>query len=254
MIENLIFFLISLSLMAVFFAILGGIYLFLLRKNVKWNRIIIAGFIYCTLAFSALVFFSRDSGGQNLLQYSAAEMQKNMDLTLETAKKKGASPEDLAFLRTVTEAFVIKPFAAWCVTSMAFIVFLVYFVVRLYALNRYGISDGMPPFEVWHLHESVMWGLIACLAVLVFKNMFKNEILRSAAYNGAFIFANLYFIAGISVASFMFIKFKVPGIIRLFFYIILFLWSYLMAIIILTGILDTWFNFRRLEKGGAIWK
>jgi uncharacterized protein YybS (DUF2232 family) len=252
--ENLLYFLISFGLMALFFFVMAFIFLFMLRKNNKWTAVIAAGFIYCFAVFGGMYAFAKISTGQDMIKYSFDEMQKNTDRALEEAGKKGASPEEIALARKSLEMMVIKPFAGWVVISTAFIIFLVYFIIRLYALNRYGIADGMPPFELWRIAEPVMWLLIACMSALVFKKMINNPLVDSIAYNLLFVLAAVYFTAGLSVVSYLFIKYKVPWPAKFFFYLMLVLWSFLGIIIILNGMLDTWFNFRKLEKGGLTWK
>jgi uncharacterized protein YybS (DUF2232 family) len=252
--ENLIYFFISFSIMGLFFAGLGFLYLFLLRKNKKWIFVITAGFVYCAAVLIAFYAFAKNTAGQDIIQYSSDQMQKSLDKSLDDLKQKGLSPQEVQSAKWQAETFIIRPYAAWVVISVAFVVFLVYFVVRLYALNKYGVQDGMPPFEMWHAGEWVMWCLLAIMFTLIFKGMIKNVLAQNLAYNGAFLLANVYFVAGLAVTSFLFVKFKVPGLARIMFYVMLVIWPYLSAIMILTGVLDTWFNFRRIDKGGAIWK
>jgi uncharacterized protein YybS (DUF2232 family) len=181
-------------------------------------------------------------------------MQKNLNSVLSDAQKKGATQEEISLIKTSTEIFLIKPFAAWSIVSVIFIVFLNYFVVRLYALKKYNINDGMPPFELWYLDKKMIWALLACLFIVVFQNMIKNGVIQDIAYNGVFVLVNIYFAEGLAVCAFLFIKYKAPGPMQFFFYLMIVIWSFLMAVIILGGILDTWFNFRKIEKGGAIWR
>jgi uncharacterized protein YybS (DUF2232 family) len=249
--ENLIYFLLSFGLMALFFFVMAFIFLFMLRKNKKWIAVISAGFIYCAAVSAGAYFSAKNAAGQDLGAYFTGEMSKNMDRALAEAAKKGASPEELKVLKTSAEMMVIKPFPAWVLISTAFLIFLVYFIVRLYALNRYGIADGMPAFEFWRIPEPVMWALIACMAVSVFKTMAPNKVVQDIAFNGLFVLGAVYFMAGMSVVSYLFIKYKTPWPMKFFFYLMLVLWSFLGIIMILAGMLDTWFNFRKLEKGAV---
>lgn len=252
--ENLVYFLISFGLMGMFFFVMAAIFLFMLRKNSKWYATVIAGFIYCAVAAGGTYMLAQITSGQDVISYTKAEMQKNLDKTLAEAEKKGATKEDIAMIKNGMEMFVLKPLPAWALISAAFLVFLVYFVVRLYALNKYGITDGMPPFELWRIPEQVMWAMIACMSALVFNGVIKNQVVFDIAYNLAFILAAVYFAAGLAVSSYMFIKYKVPAPAKFFFYLLLVIWSFSGIIVILAGMLDTWFNFRKLEKGGTAWK
>jgi uncharacterized protein YybS (DUF2232 family) len=249
MVENLIYFLISFGLMGLFFFVMAAIFLFMLRKKQKWTAVIAAGFIYCVAAGAGVYLLEKQVSGQDMGKYLADDMQKKIDAGLAEAAKKGATAQDLALIKSSAAMFVIRPFPAWIIISTAFLVFLVYFIVRLYALNKYGISDGMPPFELWRIPEPVMWALIACMGALVFSNMIKIKPVIETAYNGLFILAAVYFTAGLAVVSYLFIKYKVSWPAKFFFYLMLVLWSILGIIVILGGVLDTWFNFRKLEKG-----
>jgi len=221
----------------------------MLRKNQKWTAVIAAGFIYCIAAGAGVYILEKQVSGQDVAKYLADDMQKKIDTGLAEAAKKGATAQDLALIRSSADMFIIKPFPAWMIISAAFLVFLVYFIVRLYALNKYGTADGMPPFELWRIPEPVMWALIACMAALVFNNMIKDPLAMGVAYNGLFVLAAVYFTAGLAVVSYLFIKHKVAWPAKFFFYLMLVLWSFLGIIVILAGVLDTWFNFRKLEKG-----
>jgi uncharacterized protein YybS (DUF2232 family) len=254
MIETLIYFLISLLILLLFFFAMDGMFLTLLRRGKKWKFILTAGFIYCIVIITPFLIMTKKATGSGLVQYAASEMQKNMDLALADAQKKGATPEEIAVIKTSTEIFLIKPFAAWAIVSVLFMVFLNYFVVRLYALKKYNITDEMPPFELWFLDEKIIWALLACLFTVLFQNVIKNALIQDIAYNGIFVLANVYFAAGLAVCAFMFVKYKVPGPVRFFFYLMIVIWSFLMALLVLAGILDTWFNFRKIEKGGTIWR
>ncbi len=236
--------------MAVFFFAMAAMFLFLLKKKLKWHIIILAGLAYVAIAGFALFSGQKNSETGGAVQ----EMKKSFAAGLEEAAQRGASPDYIAAAASAFDNFVIRPLAAWLIISAVFIVFLVYLVVRLYALNRYGISDGMPHFELFKPPEAVMWTFIFSMAVLAAEKFIPLKEPVEIAYNAMFVLAAVYFTAGLSVASFLFIKYKVPQPVRFFFYLCLVLWSFLGIIVMFTGMLDTWFDFRKLGRGGVAWK
>lgn len=251
------------------FFLMAAIFLFMLKKKLKWPVIIAAGFVYYAVINGGMIFLAAGAAKQDIAAFSMSEVKKSVDITLEAAKEKGAAAEELEIMKNAAEWLFIKPFFALNIIGAFFLVFLVYFIVRLYALNRYGIQDDMPPFELWRAGEPLIWALIACLVPLVVPFKQVNAPISAVAYNAVVVLVSLYFTLGLSVISFLFIKYRVPVFLKTVFYIFVVMWSFLGIImiaagkfewvlfgiiIVLTGILDTWFNFRKLEKGVFPWK
>ncbi len=246
--------LISLFLMILVFFGLDAIFLAMVKKNIKWIYIIVSGTFYFIILFAALFFLLKSTTGHNMITYISGELDNSLKTALDNYKKGGASAQELEYIKEIMEIFFVKTFAGWCFVSVLFMVFLNYFVVRLFAIKKYNIKNEIRAFPEWYLDERVMWILLVALAFVIGKSFFKSEASYTAGLNFVIVMANLYFIIGISVLTFYLNKFGVPFYFQAAIYALFVIWPTISIVMVLTGIFDTWFNFRRLEKGGTIWK
>jgi uncharacterized protein YybS (DUF2232 family) len=238
----------------VIFGALDFMIMFLIKKNVKWTIIITAGIIYFAVIFFAMFYTVKHATGQDVTTYITSELNNSLDKVAAEQKKQGASEQEIQGTRQVYDMIFIKPFPAWSIISVLFIVFLNYMVVRLFAYRKYNITNDMKTFELWYLNEAVVWVFIVSVAIIIAKKYIPGPWIYDAAYNSLFVLFNLYFFVGMAILSFLLKKFKVPSIIQLMAYGVVIFINQFAIVIILAGLLDTWFNFRKIEKGGSIWK
>lgn len=232
------------------FVSLDIIIFFLIKFKVRWINIIIIGVIYVIFLCAVFVFYLEKLTSYNIFEYINAELMNNLNNVLTKELNNGVPQNEIENIRILFDVFIIKVIPGWIIISTILIVFLNYIVVRLFVINRYKIINEMPPFNMWYLNEKVIWIFILGLFLFIIKNFIKNEIIYLVAINILFVFSNLYFLIGLSLNSYFFDKFKVPVFLQIIFYISVLLWNFLTIIIILTGILDTWFNLRKIQKGG----
>ncbi len=253
--NTLFFFFFSLIMMFFFFLFMSFIFFYFLKKNTKWLITIFIGFIYFNTILAGLFFIIKSKSGHNVIEFVYSELNRNLDEILIMEEKSGTPKQRIIFLRNLFENFIIKTIPSWIICAEFFLIFLNYFVVRIYMSKKYYIDDDMKPFSLWKIDERIIWILIACLCVFVLDKIIHNNVIFTISLNGTFILANIYFIAGLSIVTFFLAKYSVPLFIQLFIYILILMWSGFSLIIILTGILDTWFNFRKIEnRGGLSWK
>jgi uncharacterized protein YybS (DUF2232 family) len=252
--ENIWDFIMSFAVLLIFFGVLDLIIVQLIRKNTKWYLIITAGVIYFAVIFFGFFFLSKQSSGQNVTQYVVAELNNNLDVIVAQQKKSGLSEQEIQSLRTNYDLFVIQTFPAWAFISTLFLVFLNYLVVRLFVFRKYGIRSELKSFELWYLNERVIWLIIVGLAVILLKQYIPQPWIYSAALNIVFVLSNIYFFIGMGILSFMLKKYKLPFLLRVLAYMGVIFFMYLTVLVVLAGVLDTWFNFRKIEKGGKLWK
>jgi uncharacterized protein YybS (DUF2232 family) len=245
--------LLELAILAIMFGVLDLLILFMIRKNVKWTMIITAGTAYLAVIFFAFYMMMR-SAGTDIIASMMSDFRASLDASLKTALGSGASAETVENTRKQAEYLVIRTMPAWWFITALFMVFLNYMVTRLFAAKRYGINSAIPPFEMWYMGEPAMWIFLAAISVLVFTKFIPQPWVFDAGLNVAFVMANVYFLIGLSVISFLFKKYKLPPILQFMIILMVVFWIFLSIIIILAGIFDTWFNFRKIEKGGAIWR
>ncbi|MFP4466366.1 MAG: DUF2232 domain-containing protein [Candidatus Goldiibacteriota bacterium] len=254
MLESLIYLTTSFTVMFFFFGLTGFFMFFLIKKEMQWTHVIFAGVLCFMAVFTAFFAGVQKSTGHNIYEIIKQDFEKSTEEVLARAEKSGADPAEIKAMRRGLEMFFINALPAWIITAVVFIVFWIYFAARLAAVKFLDKENKMPPFSRWYIDEKMMWVLLLAMAMLAGGKFIQNETLNAAALNILFFLANLYFLAGLSVVVFYMEKKNVSGIVRLMFFMLAVFWSVVSAAVTAAGLFDTWFNFRKIEKGGTIWK
>lgn len=242
--------LLSMLVMIPFFAIMGFIMLVLIRKRSRWQFVIGVGMTYCLVALFLFVSAEERRTGHSLTAFLEAELAAGVETASERQMEAGMAPVNAEAFKNMVRIFIIKPIYAWMLVSVAFTVIIMYLFVSFYAMRRYGIEQSMPQFEKWRAGEYAAWLLIASFGVVLFPKIFTSEGLRFVAVNILVVMANYYFFIGLAVSAGLMMKYKVPPMFRYLFFAMIVFISSLAVLIVLTGVLDTWFNFRDKKIGG----
>jgi len=108
---------------------------------------------------------------------------------------------------------------------------------------------ALPHFSRWRLSDYFL-GLVLLGG---FFSLLHNPALRTVGHNLLGFCAGLYFFVGLSVAEFFLLKLDVPRFLKLLFYLLIFLGQVLSLILLgVLGLLDSWFDFRKLRSGVAV--
>lgn len=117
-------------------------------------------------------------------------------------------------------------------------------------LQRFNIKiNSLPPFTLWRLPWWIVWGLIAGLGCNVAGMHWKMELLSKIGSNIITIYVFVFFILGLSTATFFLRKYMGNEMIYrvLLLLCIFFLMPYSLVIFAIFGLLDSIFNYRRLS-------
>lgn len=102
-------------------------------------------------------------------------------------------------------------------------------------------------YAFFKVNKNIVWLLIPFLGLTAFAT--KVPILKVIAYNGLAIFAGLYLIQGFAIINFFWrIWFAKSKFFTIILIAAIILNPYLLPLVILTGLLDTWFNFRKIRE------
>ncbi len=232
------------------FLLLDFLIFFMIKQKVNWVNIIISSVVYFVILFIIFIFLIKKVTLHNFFGYISSELTVNFKNFLQGEKIKELSAEEIENLKLFFDFFIVKMILAYIFVFFLLVSFLNYYVMRLFMITKYKIINEMPKFRTWYLNEKVVWVLIFTLLLIALKNFLNNDIIYTFAINIMFVLANLYFLIGLSLTFFFMEKYKIPFWGRFFFVFIIILWSHLSFIIMLTGVLDTWFNLRKIQKGG----
>ncbi len=122
------------------------------------------------------------------------------------------------------------------------------FVMRI-VLKRLGETlPWFPPFAQWRWPWYFVYGFILGRLFSIIALYVPGNIWQLVGFNLDVFFLYAFFIQGLAITWFYMEKYKIHKIVRVI--LILFLFqpgSILLLFIALAGILDTWFNFRKLK-------
>jgi len=112
-------------------------------------------------------------------------------------------------------------------------------------------APALPDFATWKLSWVYLWGLIIGLFLV---NTFDAKAPGLAGYlnlagkniNLAFFFA--FFINGLAVTHHFFKLYAVNTALRIFLYAMIMLHPLFNSLVLVTGVLDPWFDVRKLER------
>ena len=147
--------------------------------------------------------------------------------------------------------FIIYIIPGILISLIALVSFMNYIATNA-VLIRYGFN--IKPFESfknWDIPWYYCWGVITGLILILipYGGQNLNKILDIAGFNLLAVFCPLYLILGISVLWGVMDKFKVSLIWRIIIFLLLSLFlSFTVLILSFIGLIDIWFNFRRLER------
>jgi uncharacterized protein YybS (DUF2232 family) len=120
------------------------------------------------------------------------------------------------------------------------------YVLTVRALSRrwpaqFGGADPQP-FH-WELPERLVWVFI------LGGVLYLTELpwLRGVGLNGLIILIGLYFLQGLSIAAFLFQRFRLPRLLGAVSVLLLLFQPFLTLVVAGVGLFDVWFGFRRLS-------
>jgi uncharacterized protein YybS (DUF2232 family) len=107
--------------------------------------------------------------------------------------------------------------------------------------------SAWPSFHQWQLPEKLIWTVIVTGALI----LIPVEPLPKIGVNCILLLIIIYCFQGFSITVFFMNKWKVPHLLRSFFYVMIVFQSLGTIILLLFGIVDIWVDFRKLKTNAA---
>ena len=117
--------------------------------------------------------------------------------------------------------------------------------VGLWGAQRLGlVLPPARPFHLWRPWEELIWVLIGALVMC----LIGAGLLEDLALNAAMVMLILYAVQGLAMVRYYILRLGIARPLELLFYILLF-FTLGLALLVLAGLglLDTWFDWRRLR-------
>lgn len=156
------------------------------------------------------------------------------------------TPETLAVLETtLVQMKIIVPLIMPAVLG-SIVVLVTWFTMVLgnALLIRQKGSTTWSGFGMWQLPEKMIW-LAIVMGILV---LLPTAGVRVVALNALILLSVVYFLQGLAVAVFYMNKWKVPLLMRSFFYVMMVIQTFGTIILIVFGIADVWLDLRKIKS------
>lgn len=128
----------------------------------------------------------------------------------------------------------------------SFILVITWFTMVLGNMLLLKTSGNAPwvRYRYWQLPEKIIWiaigtGILALLPIQPFRTIGINSLV---------LLSIVYCFQGLSIAVFFMNKWNVPLLLRSFFYVMIIFQSFGTLLLLVFGIADIWFDFRKLKQ------
>lgn len=175
-------------------------------------------------------------------QLGEEQLQQLEDSGLSALSNQGIAIEDL-----VRWFLLLQPGAA--------VLYVLLKLVLGYALGRHlGNWIGVvslppaPPVREWRLWEQMIWVLVGGVALWLLAG---DGVLHTLAVNIVVVALVLYAVQGFSVARYCLWRMRVARTLEFALYIVALITGWAGLILAGVGLMDTWFDWRRLGRRGS---
>jgi uncharacterized protein YybS (DUF2232 family) len=235
-------------LVAVVFTVAGLASTWALLRGFHSRWVVFAGTLGAVL-FVAACFFSTQTGASDSVTQWQNLFETWFAAQSPALLKSGLTPETIDLLKTITLKYFFFSMPAWIAVG-CLIAGLVSYYLASALLLRITVRVERPlAFRFWVLPEFSIFGLIiACLLKLKLFTT-ENSFGDLVGDNLLVFFIGFYALGGLSIVSFYFHKWRLPVFWRIVSYFMMFqFFLQAAALVACLGILDVWFDSRKLKS------
>lgn len=209
------------------------------------NIILTTAFSFC-FAVAAL-FIIVNVFNFNVIEIFNNQIETSKTTTLNVIDRLNMNTQDIDIAQLVERQInLLRKIFPALIYSVIFInTFITYFLLQ-YVCKRFNIKlPHLEKFLNFKIEDKFIWGIIVCLLVILFLNNYTY--LHLFAVNLGIILFVFYFIQGIAILKFWFWKYNVHPLLQ-FLAMLLIIFGGLLILIGFIGIIDTWFDFRKIPS------
>jgi uncharacterized protein YybS (DUF2232 family) len=175
------------------------------------------------------------------------EFARSMDRSLQVYQQLGINQQELVQTAAWLRRLFVDAIVGWMVLLCGFFSVLLYGWQRRWISPLVGKEFPKIPFRLLRVPDYWIWGFLLTLGLLLLGN---RGVAWSDAlgWNALIIFANIYFLEGIAIVLFYCHVRRVRSSSQLLILLAMGLLPSLVAVVMLIGLFDTWFNWRRFAK------
>lgn len=214
----------------------------LLRRGWVWDRAVAMTLVMvvglAVLAVGGYLVSQGESVTGTISQYVQTEIQRALDASTAAGQPEAELTELTAMAEQMTTLLTkIYPGLALAVTG-GMLLLTVLLLARL-SRGRYAIPG--PPFPLWKTPEHLVWLLIAG----GFGALLADGPVQIAAWNLLAVALPLYFLQGMAVVSYYFLRKGISPLMRGMGYLMLLVINPFQLLVAGIGVFDLWVDFRK---------
>jgi len=185
----------------------------------------------------------------NPLLLGLDQIDQSINQSLSFYSNLGLNPQQTEALKDslLQSLELIKiAFPAMLVIASVFDTLINYWVAGK-ILRRFGYYlESFLPFYQWRASRSFFWSYLFGLLILIVNTRYKLPVLERIGVNIQLLFSVIFLITGLAFVSYVLRHLKVKPFFYWLIYIIIFIQPAISLIVTWMGIMDVWFDFRRL--------
>jgi uncharacterized protein YybS (DUF2232 family) len=213
-----------------------------LRRGLRSEAVAVAVAVVVAAGWLAVVALSQPewAGLGAAMRAHVRELVAAMEAFMAHVGAEGEGAVPVATL----SAFLLTAFPGLFFTAT--LLYAAGYVALLLALIRRWPAQlgGMAaaPFR-WELPETLVWAFIGAGVCYLSGRPWLYEV----GVNGLIVLVGLYFLQGLSIAAFLFERFKLPRLLGMLSVVLLVFQPLFTLLVAALGLFDVWFAFRRLS-------
>jgi uncharacterized protein YybS (DUF2232 family) len=177
-----------------------------------------------------------------------AELRKSVEAALQVYRNAGVEFDQQATLDAIQKMI---PRLIRMLPGATFVLILLITWLNTLVAHRFCTVRGIPlpawpPWSHWKAPEPLVWLVIAAGTLL----LLPFDGLALVAANLLLGLGAIYLFQGLAIAVFYLHRWNVPRLLRGMIYVLLLVQQFAPLLLMLLGLFDMWFNFRRLPPSG----
>lgn len=193
------------------------------------------------------MFFLSALAGTGVIEFISTYINRNLTLTLDFYRTAGLPSETIDFISGAMERIeyvLVRLLPGMMAAAALLLTWSTLLLARPLLLARQLVIPDFGPLVLWRAPEKMVWVLIACGLLL----LLPAKDLKILGLNGLMVSMVIYFFQGIAIVAFFFERRRFPRPLRVLLYSLLALQQFLLLLVVVVGLFDLWFNFRKLDN------
>jgi len=229
------------------FGLLGMIISEIYRRGFTFGSTIFWGTGSMLLVGATILFLIGLSKKMGPIELILDYFQSNLRETIAAYENMGWDQQKILQIQEYSEVLtnvMAKVYPALLIIGTGFMVWVNVVISRpLFHIGNLKYPD-FGPMDQWHVHEFMIWGVIAA----GFALLLPISGMRLLAINALIVMLVIYVFHGLSIVLFFLNKYNISPWIRFGIYFLIIFQQVFLVGLAIAGLFDQWIDFRKIQK------